>query len=294
VLPGGGAKGAVQLGMLDEYIKVYGAPQAVIGTSVGALNGALVASEQYVELHRIWNSIKSPDDVYKLRGMSRLFAIAGLYRKSSIFTMKPLEKLITKELDMNKLRMSHIQYFACAWNATTNQSEIFSKDHGSIMQGILASASIPIVFPEVKMGNDYYFDGGVTDAVPLKWAFSPRIGFVPHRVVILMPGKIKSSTREEKPMKNVFQIAPRVIDGLTEEGKKNDIALMLARNKLSGFRSVEVMISEPVRSHMGTLDFYPKQIREGIEIGRQSFLHNTTTYSEENNFDGAKKTIFPV
>ena len=287
LLPGGGARGSAQLGMMIEYSLRFGVPDAVIGTSVGALNGSLWSSDRLQDLIKFWLSLREPGDIYKKRFLSKLLFLF----KSSIFTNKPLWKIIDKELDLTQLRNTNSEFFACAWNANTNKAELFAKNHVNIKKAVLASAAIPIIFDEQVIDEQYYFDGGVQEQIPTKFVFKKNINgenvirIKPNRIVIL------HTSKKELPITHVkydrmTKIAPRLIDGLTTEGKRDDIEVMLLKNQLTGYEHIETWQCEPVRSNMGFLDFYRDKIEQGISIGRHSFLHNTTRYSINNEFKG--------
>jgi NTE family protein len=301
VLPGGGAKGAVQFGMIEEYIKMFGYPECILGTSVGSLNGPIVASKEIDKLNHIWFSIKNPKDIIKKRFMS----YALFWAKSSIYSAKPLKKLIERNLDIDKLRSSDVDFYACVWNANTNKAEIFSKHHPHIKDAVLASACIPIIFNEIVLGNQYYFDGGITDQAPTKFIFSNKINTKPRRITILSPSVREHEANMHEKYNKIPKIGARIIDGLTKEGKHNDIDMTIDRSRIASlekrlseytsvpkmgrqYREIETLICYPTRPNMETLDFYPDKIREGKEIGKESFIKNTIMYSHKNHFQGEK------
>lgn len=293
VLPGGGAKGSVQFGMIKEYIKEFGYPSVVIGTSVGTLNGALVAARQVDDLEKIWLSIKSGRDVYKPRFINDFLSKLIFAFSSSIYTTEPLDMLIERFLDIQKLRKSDIGFYACVWNATRNKGQVIRKSAPYILDAIKASARIPIVFPETKISGEYYFDGGVTDNVPVKFCFTKNqygqreIGMIPKRIFVLMTAADQSSVNYSH-FNKIPRIAARVVDGLTAEGKRDDLKLTILRNRMPEYESIETFICDPIRPTITTLEFESSKIKESIEVGMQSFKENLVVYNESNGFNGEK------
>lgn len=291
ILPGGGARGAVQVGMIKKAVKTIGWPDCIIGTSVGSLNGSLAACKNILPLEKVWRSIESPKDIYGNRAYTDWLSKALFFINSSFYHIKPLQKLLDEHLDLDKLVSSDIDFYACAWNANTNKSALFSK-HGNIRAGIEASISIPMVFPETVINDEYYFDGGVRDNAPTKYIFKKDdygkhvIGFKPDRVVIMLPGILKNYSRVGEKFDKVPKIAVRALDAIITEGQFNDVQMMLDRNQIPEYSSVETIVCQPIKDVIGTMDFYPDKIRRAIQVGEASWIANTRIYNEDNNYRG--------
>jgi len=292
VLPGGGAAGAIQAGMILGYVDAYGWPMSIIGTSVGAMNGAMAATKSQELIRRVWLDISGPRSVYEPRFLTDFISKITFFSRSSIYSFSPLKKMIEKKLDLKQLVESDVDFWVCYWNANEDRSVIMNKKNPNIIDGIIASAGIPIAFPEVIIDGEYCFDGGVKDGIPTKFAFKkdanglPLLGFVPDRVVILSPVRVDKSYRINGKFDKITKIAPRVIDGLTSESIYNDMELTLLKNRLPEYKSVELVISQPYRTNIDTLEFDPNKIAEAMLIGKDSLKHNTYIYNESNGFIG--------
>ena len=90
VLSGGGAKGAFQVGALDQLITKRKVKfDIAVGTSTGAIQAAAVAQDDIPRLVRTWEGIKGDEDIYKKRSGTLLAVITG---QPSIYNAKPLAR----------------------------------------------------------------------------------------------------------------------------------------------------------------------------------------------------------
>ena len=155
VLSGGGARGAIQLGVLqalDEYkIKI----DAISGTSIGSIIGALYSAG--VKPYRILDIIQSK----KFKDMFHF-----TWHKRGLMDMSKLKKILKDNIETNSFESLNIPFHICVSNIDTGKYEIFSK--GSLFNKVSASASIPIVFEPVKIGDYYYVDGGLFNNLPVE------------------------------------------------------------------------------------------------------------------------------
>jgi NTE family protein len=178
VLSGGGAFGSVQVGMMRALLERGIRPDLVVGSSVGALNGAVLAV--------------SPDDaVETLSGlwlhMSRR-AVFGrgivgpalnLWRSRSLFEFGALGALIDRHLGSVAFGDLSLRFGAVATDALTGEPEVLSQ--GPLKPALLASSAVPGLFPAVTIGGRDYVDGGVTANIPIRQA----IGFGARSVISL-------------------------------------------------------------------------------------------------------------
>lgn len=165
VLPGGASGGAAQVGILQALLEAGIVPDVVVGCSVGAINGALLALEPTVaQAHRladVWRSIER-SDVFGTRGRN-LVRLA--LRREHAFEPSPLRALIDRFCPMNDLSETAIPLHV----GTTNL------DHGVVRwwtsgpacEVLYASACLPGLFPPIVLGGDRHVDGGVLEPVPV-------------------------------------------------------------------------------------------------------------------------------
>lgn len=151
VLSGGGARGAAHVGVLKrlEELNIY--PEIIIGTSVGAMVGALYAAGYNAD--NIYNIMKKEYNNFLKLG--------------SYFFIKPkkatdfLRSILVKYLDKISFKDLKIPLYLNTADVNGCQRVIFSE--GELIEIVLASAAIPFVLDSIKIGNMLLMDGGVCD-----------------------------------------------------------------------------------------------------------------------------------
>ncbi|MHB1786637.1 MAG: patatin-like phospholipase family protein [Acidimicrobiales bacterium] len=165
VLGGGASLGAVQAGMLQAIHEARLLPDLVVGTSVGAINGVLVAAEPdraAVHLARIWKYLRK-EDVFPGGVISELVTLQRT--RNHVFELSGLELLARRHLPVESFEDLALPFVAIATRAEDGVVHPFSS--GSLLPAILASAAIPGVFPGVEIDDQVYFDGGLVANVPM-------------------------------------------------------------------------------------------------------------------------------
>ncbi|MCH5193542.1 MAG: patatin-like phospholipase family protein [Oscillospiraceae bacterium] len=184
VLAGGGGKGAYQIGVWKaaRELGIDKMVTAVSGASVGALNAALFANGSYEEAEKIWleltpEKILTPrETVFEAFGDAVHTAVKGIenpdtlvsavIRKAAegIWSRHGLEDIIDKYVDLEKISASDIQTFASCTSLSSVETKYFRLNGlppDEIKKILIASSAIPIVFPNQKIEEDVYIDGGV-------------------------------------------------------------------------------------------------------------------------------------
>lgn len=181
VLDGGGARGAYQIGAWKALKEAGVKIKAVAGTSVGALNGALICMDDVENAEKIWSGmtfskVMDVDDEW----MERLFSkenkftevIAEIWKHLSDggVDVAPLRQLIGEVVDEEKIRNSGKEFFLLTFSLTDFKELDLSLDdipEGRLEDFLLASAYL-LGFKNEKMEGKRYIDGGVVNNVPLK------------------------------------------------------------------------------------------------------------------------------
>ena len=171
-LSGGGAFGPVQIGMLEALAARGISPDLVVGTSVGALNGAMVAARgggvdglaaAAATLRRLWLGIDRRAVFGRRRGIP-----GNLLRHRSIADPEALGTLIDRELPARRIEEMALPFAAVATDAITGQPALLTT--GELRTALLASSAVPGVLPPVTIGDRVYIDGGVSANVPIRQA----------------------------------------------------------------------------------------------------------------------------
>lgn len=183
VLEGGGARGAYQIGahkaLLEEGIEITG----VAGTSVGALNGAMIIQGDHEKVYDMWHNISyskiivANDELIEKakhrnldkEDLSLLIEKAKTFLTEKGFDIAPLKEMIIEVLDEDKIRNSGKDFGIVTISLTDLQPvEIFIEDipKGKLGKYLLASAYLP-VFKTEKLDGKYYLDGGFYNNLPI-------------------------------------------------------------------------------------------------------------------------------
>ena len=170
VLSGGASLGAVQVGMLRALAEAgVWPPDLLIGTSVGAINAAYVASHPDAAaldgLAEIWRHLRRRD-IFPARPLGGLLGFLG--RSDHLVSAAGLRRLIDGHLTFTELEDAPIPLHVVATEITSGAEVILSS--GPAADAILASAAIPGVFPPRRIGDRVFIDGGVADNTPLSGA----------------------------------------------------------------------------------------------------------------------------
>ncbi|MGB6351116.1 MAG: patatin-like phospholipase family protein [Pseudolabrys sp.] len=182
VLAGGGSFGAIQAGMLHSLATHGIAADMVVGSSVGSLNGAYYAGDPTLEgierLEAIWRGLRRRD-VFPVG----LAAVLGfLARRNFLVEPGGLRALIETNLSYRNLEDAKIPVHIVATDILTGGTVVLSK--GSAAQAIIASASIPVVFPPVRFEGAYLVDGAVSSNTAVKVAVDQGA----RRLIVLPTG----------------------------------------------------------------------------------------------------------
>jgi NTE family protein len=199
VLGGGGVLGAAEVGMLRALFEIEVTPDLVLGTSVGALNGAMVARdptptviERLTELWQDASTARAISD-RPLRTVRRAVS-SGTHLYSSDF----MQKRLMDEFGETTFEELPVRFQVCAANIERAAEHWFTS--GPIVEAIMASAAVPGLLPPARVGDQHYLDGGIVNSIPLGRA----IALGADRVFVLQVGRID---RPLKPPQRPWEVA---------------------------------------------------------------------------------------
>lgn len=182
VLGGGGSRGSYQVGVWKALRELDFDYKIVTGTSVGALNGALMVQNDYELAQKMWQKLKTRDvmDVAvtdKIEGRkdltSKVSAFISEIVKNGGADPRPLEQMLRAYIDEQKLRASQVAFGFMTVEYPRLEPKILTKEtvpEGEMVDYLMASAAC---FPAMKarvIGEKTYIDGGYSDNVPVKMA----------------------------------------------------------------------------------------------------------------------------
>ena len=174
VLGGGGARGAAQVGVLQALFEAgVEAPVGIVGTSVGALNGASIAAYPSLAgtmiLREVWLS-RQAAAVFQAHPLGVI--ISGLRRDQlSVMPQGNVRRLIERAQSLTgvaSFEQLRVPLAVVATDLNGGKPAVFRS--GELAPALLASTAIPGVFPSVRINDREYLDGGVADDTPLNTA----------------------------------------------------------------------------------------------------------------------------
>jgi NTE family protein len=207
VLQGGGALGAYQVGVYEALHEAGVAPQWVIGTSIGAINAALIAgskpAERVEKLCDFWSRVQN--DQFVPGGLPTWLASAARntlavtsgvpaffspnplaftsphYRlgaeSAGYYSVSPLRRTLEDLIDLDQLNSGETRITVGASSVRTAEMRYFdSRDMPLSVDHIMASGALPPGFPPVRIDGDLYWDGGILSNTPVEVVFddNPR------------------------------------------------------------------------------------------------------------------------
>jgi len=274
VLPGGGARGAFQVGVLRAIAEMLPNrcenPFPVIsGTSAGAINSVVLASKArrfrvaVAELERVWGHFQS-EQVYRSDSLTMLksslqwfgaIVTGGLLVKTprSLLDNSPLRAMLSRNIRFPLIQKTiddgylhalavtaagygsarSLSFFQAApgckaWSRTRRSGvrEPIHLDH------LMASIAVPMIFPPVMLGGEYFGDGAMRQATPL----SPAIHLGADRILVI---GVRDETADhaadpDKPQEfpSLANIAGYMLDTLFMDGLYSDLEHMTRINQL--------------------------------------------------------------
>jgi len=182
VFAGGGSFGAIQVGMMDSLARHDITADMVVGSSVGALNGAFYASDPTVDgaerLANIWRGLRR-QDVFPFTWRTLL---SFLWRRDFLIPHDGVRKLVDDHIPYRNLEEARLPVHIVTTDIVTGDSVVFSS--GSAAEAIVASTAIPGAFAPVHYGDRYLVDGAISSNTPVRVAVKQGA----RRLIILPTG----------------------------------------------------------------------------------------------------------
>jgi NTE family protein len=203
VLQGGGALGAYQVGVYQALHEENIEPDWVSGVSIGAINSAILAGNppharldklkafwERITERKIWHYTPDGDIYRKMRNATSAwltmthgqpgffeprrpgpwFAPTGAQDATSYYDSAPLRETLLEMVDFTLLNRGPVRFSVGAVNVLTGNFFDFDNAKEEILpEHIMASGALPPALPMVKIGTDYFWDGGIVSNTPLQY-----------------------------------------------------------------------------------------------------------------------------
>ena len=152
VLGGGAAKGYAHIGVLKALEKNGIKPDLIVGTSMGALVGAVYAMGKDIQhMEKL---------VSQFNGIGNFSLISTMF-KGNVLNVKKVKRILEQEFGTALQQDTQIPFVCVATNLLTGKEKDFTT--GVLKENVLASISIPGIFPSCKIGDEVYCDGGLVN-----------------------------------------------------------------------------------------------------------------------------------
>lgn len=165
IFGGGGKWGAVQAGMAQALTEAGITPDLVLGTSIGAFNGAIMAADPdqgATRLRSTWSEIQGID-ILDTSLTDRVRKV--LTNRIALHETGELRRILTRYLPVASFTDLSVPFQCVATTVETAAERWF--DGGSLIEAILASSAVPGLFPPLELEGRHYYDGGLVNSVPI-------------------------------------------------------------------------------------------------------------------------------
>ena len=238
VLQGGGALGAYQVGVYEALHDAGIEPEWVIGTSIGAINAALIAGnplgQRMERLNAFWRHVEQqatlpgPLDwlgmgnwvanmTTVMRGIPAFFepnlaALRGTranvgVEQASYYSTEPLRHTLSELVDFKSLEGGPTRLTVGAVNACSGAMRYFdSRNESLCVEHVMASGALPPAFPAVRIDGEPYWDGGIYSNTPIEAVLDDR----PRRDALIFAVNVWHQTAPEP--ESIWQVMGRQKD----------------------------------------------------------------------------------
>ncbi len=208
VLGGGGVLGAAEVGMLQALLERGVRPDLVVGTSVGAINGAFVAADpspaSVDRLRAVWEDLAASG----VLGGSVLSRVGTLVRtRTHVHPREPLRELLAAHLPVRTFAELPVPFQCVAASIERAAERWFAE--GDLLDAVLASCAVPGLLPPVEIDGEHHLDGGLVHSIPVGRAVALGAGTVYVLHVGRIDRPLQPPTRPWEVATVAFEIARR-------------------------------------------------------------------------------------
>lgn len=274
VMPGGGARGAFQVGVLKALAELLPKrspnPFAVIsGTSAGAVNSTVLACKArrfrvaVAELEHVWGNFRC-HHVYRADNLTMLksslhwltsMMLGGFLvgAPKSLLDNSPLRAILSRNIRFPRIQdaidcgwldavavtaagyssaRSTSFFQAAAQHASWSRTRRIGVRSDLHLDHLMASIAVPMIFPPVRIGGEYFGDGAMRQATPL----SAAIHLGADRILVIgirdETADVAPAVDQPQPFPSFAQIAGYMLDTLFMDGLYSDLERMTRINQL--------------------------------------------------------------
>ena len=262
VLGGGGMRGYCHIGVVRAMERLGLQVDEVVGTSMGAVIGALYASGLHSrQIEEVAGEI-SIKDYFKINLLK--FLVRG-YRQASVYKGRTFHELLARWLPFGSFEDLQRPFFCNAMSLTTGASRFFGmpgSERMPVADAVYASACLPTIFEPIAIGGDHYVDGGMTETLAL------RIARARHADLVIGVDLTHRDMHVKVPYKASL---PHILFQTYEV-----MGQALNEHNLHHYVDDKTVIIKPKVSHLGLLDM--PDVQEIVRIGEQEAVQVLATH----------------
>ena len=200
ILLGGAARGAAQAGVLTVLFEQGITPDAIVGISAGAWNGAYLAlapsQDRCMALEGLWIATTSQEVMSPHRWAIALNAVTN---RPALFGNEGMRRMAERHLKGATFEDARIRLSIVASDLASGNAYVF--ETGSLVQAIMASSAVPGIFPPVIQDDVFLVDGGLSE-----WASCEKaMELGATRVVLVACGGVQSNMERPEGLRLILQ-----------------------------------------------------------------------------------------
>lgn len=244
-LSGGGMRGIAHIAVLKALEEYDLKPNIISGTSAGSIVAAF------------YSFGKTPDEMIEIVKETTFFSRSYLrLSKNGIFSSNFILKLFNDHFPEDDFKILKIPVYVATTEMTQGIVDFFSE--GPLFQPLLASSSVPFIFPPIKMGDKIYVDGGVLDNLP--------IGPIIDKCDFLIGSHVNSISYEELKHMSLMKEFDRILH------------LAIAKSVYSKAKSCNIFLDPPKMTKFSLFS------KKNLDIMFQEVYDYTCTELEEKGY----------
>jgi NTE family protein len=227
VLPGGGGRGAYQVGVAKALMEKGITFDMAFGTSIGGLNAALLAQGDVVRLEKLWCTMRMRD-IFHLPSAAQIGNMV-MGHSLGVLDTSPLEEVLRREVNLHKLKASPTKVGLCTTDLCSLETRLITIDDimstNELIDVLMATSALPLAFPPRHIhGSGLWVDGGLVRNTPMETAI--QMGADEIYMVLLHPEKIEVCPT------NMLQTLVRCLDIVLDASARKEIETSRLYNRL--------------------------------------------------------------
>jgi NTE family protein len=240
VLCGGGSRGAVEIGFYRALVEMGIPIDLIVGSSMGALNGAFIAAGVSVnEIYDLWRRVRFRD----LFG-SNWSLLVNPRKADGIYDNRKLRRFLERHLPARRFEELRMPLTIVATDLETG--ECVRLERGDLIEAVLASVAIPGLLPPVPIGQRRLVDGGIVNNLPFDVAVEKGATTI---LAMLCQWQHSGCTPDrQRQARGIVNILSRSLEIADTARHQHDLAFYAGQSQM-------IVLEPQLHFEVGLLDF---------------------------------------